>query len=124
MEILNSIFILLGTLLGGGTLGIVFSKWFERKKTKAEANKINQDTSIDAYNKAIADVLTVNTRIQERMVDLEKRVAHLEKENYDLKTVQLNDHRYIYQLEDLLKQNGIDNKFSNDNKFNKEGKDV
>ena len=85
-------------LFGGGVVGVVIKALTEKRKINAEANNTN-----------IKSLLEIDQRMNERMAKLEERVAHLEQENYKLKsdklTLEKETHRLSALVVDLEKEN-------------------
>ena len=85
-------------LFGGGVVGVVIKALTEKRKINAEANNTN-----------IKSLLEIDQRMNERMAKLEERVAHLEQENYKLKsdklTLEKETHRLAALVADLEKEN-------------------
>ena len=76
-----------GSLLGGGVVGVVVKALTEKKKLNAEATNTN-----------IKSLLEIDQRMNERMAKLEERVANLEQENYKLKSEKLNLEKETHKL--------------------------
>lgn len=91
---------MVGSLLGGGVIGVVVKSLTEKRKVNAEA--INTD---------IKSMLEIDQRMNERMAKLEERVANLEQENYKLKTEKLNlekeTHKLKIKINELEEENKI-----------------
>ena len=89
---------ILGSLFGGGVVGVVIKALTEKRKINAEANNTN-----------IKSLLEIDQRMNERMAKLEERVANLEQENYKLKSDKLSlekeTHRLAALVADLEKEN-------------------
>ena len=89
---------ILGSLFGGGVIGVIIKAFMERKKVNAEATNTN-----------IKSLLEIDQRMNERMAKLEERVANLEQENYKLKSDKLalekETHRLTALVADLEKEN-------------------
>ena len=89
---------ILGSLFGGGVIGVIIKAFMERKKVNAEATNTN-----------IKSLLEIDQRMNERMAKLEERVANLEQENYKLKSDKLalekETHRLSALVTDLEKEN-------------------
>ena len=89
---------ILGSLFGGGVIGVIIKAFMERKKVNAEATNTN-----------IKSLLEIDQRMNERMAKLEERVANLEQENYKLKSDKLSlekeTHRLAALVADLEKEN-------------------
>ena len=89
---------ILGSLFGGGVIGVIIKAFMERKKVNAEATNTN-----------IKSLLEIDQRMNERMAKLEARVANLEQENYKLKSDKLSlekeTHRLATLVADLEKEN-------------------
>ena len=89
---------ILGSLFGGGVIGVIIKAFMERKKVNAEATNTN-----------IKSLLEIDQRMNERMAKLEERVANLEQENYKLKSDKLalekETHRLTALVTDLEKEN-------------------
>lgn len=89
---------ILGSLFGGGVIGVIIKAFMERKKVNAEATNTN-----------IKSLLEIDQRMNERMAKLEERVANLEQENYKLKSDKLalekETHRLAALVTDLEKEN-------------------
>ena len=89
---------ILGSLFGGGVIGVIIKAFMERKKVNAEATNTN-----------IKSLLEIDQRMNERMAKLEERVANLEQENYKLKSDKLalekETHRLAALVADLEKEN-------------------
>lgn len=91
---------MVGSLLGGGVIGVVVKSLTEKRKVNAEA--INTD---------IKSMLEIDQRMNERMAKLEERVANLEQENYKLKSEKLNlekeTHKLKIKINELEEENKI-----------------
>lgn len=91
---------MVGSLLGGGVIGVVVKSLTEKRKVNAEA--INTD---------IKSMLEIDQRMNERMAKLEERVANLEQENYKLKSEKLNlekeTHKLRIKINELEEENKI-----------------
>lgn len=87
-----------GSLLGGGVIGVIVKALTEKKKVNAEATNTN-----------IKSLLEIDQRMNERMAKLEERVANLEQENYKLKSEKLNlekeTHKLKLRIQDLEEEN-------------------
>lgn len=88
-----NIITVLGALFGGGVVGVIIKALTEKRKINAEANNTN-----------IKSLLEIDQRMNERMADLEKRVANLERENYELKSEKLNLEKETHRLETVILQ--------------------
>lgn len=77
----------IGSLLGGGVIGVIVKTIAERSKVNAEATNTN-----------IKSLLEIDQRMNERMAKLEERVANLEQENYKLKSEKLNLEKETHKL--------------------------
>lgn len=88
----------IGSLLGGGVIGVVVKTIVERNKVNAEATNTN-----------IKSLLEIDQRMNERMAKLEERVANLEQENYKLKAEKLNlekeTHKLKLKIQELEEKN-------------------
>lgn len=82
---------ILGSLFGGGVIGVIIKAFMERKKVNAEATNTN-----------IKSLLEIDQRMNERMAKLEERVANLEQENYKLKSDKLVLEKETQRLKTLL----------------------
>lgn len=82
---------ILGSLFGGGVIGVIIKAFMERKKVNAEANNTN-----------IKSLLEIDQRMNERMAKLEERVANLEQENYKLKSDKLALEKETHRLQALI----------------------
>jgi predicted RNase H-like nuclease (RuvC/YqgF family) len=82
---------ILGSLFGGGVIGVIIKAFMERKKVNAEATNTN-----------IKSLLEIDQRMNERMTKLEERVANLEQENYKLKSDKLVLEKETQRLKTLL----------------------
>ena len=95
---MTSVFTIIASLFCGGVVGVVIKALTEKKKLNAEANNTN-----------IKSLLEIDQRMNERMAKLEERVAHLEQENYKLKsdklTLEKETHRLAALVADLEKEN-------------------
>jgi CII-binding regulator of phage lambda lysogenization HflD len=78
---------IVGSLLGGGVVGVIVKTVAERGKVNAEATNTN-----------IKSLLEIDQRMNERMAKLEERVANLEQENYKLKSEKLNLEKETHKL--------------------------
>lgn len=89
---------IIGSLLGGGVIGVIVKTVAERSKVKAEATNTN-----------IKSLLEIDQRMNERMAKLEERVANLEQENYKLKSEKLNlekeTHKLKLKIQELEEEN-------------------
>ena len=89
---------ILGSLFGGGVIGVIIKAFMERKKVNAEATNTN-----------IKSLLEIDQRMNERMAKLEERVANLEQENYKLKsdklTLEKENHRLQIIVTNLEEEN-------------------
>ena len=89
---------ILGSLFGGGVIGVIIKAFMERKKVNAEATNTN-----------IKSLLEIDQRMNERMAKLEERVANLEQENYKLKseklTLEKENHRLQIVVTNLEEEN-------------------
>lgn len=75
----GNVLTILGSLLGGGVIGVIVKALTEKSKLNAEATNTN-----------IKSLLEIDQRMNERMAKLEERVANLEQENYKLKSEKLS----------------------------------
>lgn len=82
---------ILGSLFGGGVIGVIIKALMERKKVNAEANNTN-----------IKSLLEIDQRMNERMAKLEERVANLEQENYKLKSDKLALEKETHRLQTIV----------------------
>lgn len=82
---------ILGSLFGGGVIGVIIKAFMERKKVNAEATNTN-----------IKSLLEIDQRMNERMAKLEERVANLEQENYKLKSDKLTLERENHRLQTIV----------------------
>ena len=78
---------IVGSLLGGGVVGVIVKTVAERSKVNAEATNTN-----------IKSLLEIDQRMNERMAKLEERVANLEQENYKLKSEKVNLEKETHKL--------------------------
>ena len=89
---------IIGSLFGGGVIGVIIKAFMERKKVNAEATNTN-----------IKSLLEIDQRMNERMAKLEERVANLEQENYKLKsdklTLEKENHRLQIVVTNLEEEN-------------------
>ena len=76
---MDNIVLLITTLIGGGAVGVLITQWFSRFKVKAETESIG-----------VKSMIEVNVRMNERLIDLEKRVAMLEFDNFELRKENLS----------------------------------
>jgi len=90
---------MVGSLLGGGVIGVVVKSLTEKRKVNAEA--INTD---------IKSMLEIDQRMNERMAKLEERVANLEQENYKLKSEKLNLEKETHKLKIKINELEEENK--------------
>ena len=84
---LGMIVTVIGSLLGGGVIGVIVKSITEKNKLNAEATNTN-----------IKSLLEIDQRMNERMAKLEERVANLEQENYKLKTEKLSLEKETHKL--------------------------
>lgn len=89
---------ILGSLFGGGVIGVIIKAFMERKKVNAEATNTN-----------IKSLLEIDQRMNERMAKLEERVANLEQENYKLKSEKLTLEKENHRLQTVITQLEKDN---------------
>lgn len=82
---------IIGSLFGGGVIGVIIKALMERKKVNAEANNTN-----------IKSLLEIDQRMNERMAKLEERVANLEQENYKLKSDKLALEKETHRLQNIV----------------------
>lgn len=82
---------ILGSLFGGGVIGVIIKAFMERKKVNAEATNTN-----------IKSLLEIDQRMNERMAKLEERVANLEQENYKLKSDKLTLEKENHRLQTIV----------------------
>lgn len=82
---------ILGSLFGGGVIGVIIKAFMERKKVNAEATNTN-----------IKSLLEIDQRMNERMAKLEERVANLEQENYKLKSDKLTLEKENNRLQTIV----------------------
>ena len=82
---------IIGSLFGGGVIGVIIKAFMERKKVNAEATNTN-----------IKSLLEIDQRMNERMAKLEERVANLEQENYKLKSDKLNLEKENHRLQSVI----------------------
>ena len=82
---------ILGSLFGGGVIGVIIKAFMERKKVNAEATNTN-----------IKSLLEIDQRMNERMAKLEERVANLEQENYKLKSEKLTLEKENHRLQTIV----------------------
>ena len=82
---------ILGSLFGGGVIGVIIKAFMERKKVNAEATNTN-----------IKSLLEIDQRMNERMAKLEERVANLEQENYKLKSEKLTLEKENHRLQTII----------------------
>lgn len=82
---------ILGSLFGGGVIGVIIKAFMERKKVNAEATNTN-----------IKSLLEIDQRMNERMAKLEERVANLEQENYKLKSDKLMLEKENHRLQNIV----------------------
>lgn len=82
---------ILGSLFGGGVIGVIIKAFMERKKVNAEATNTN-----------IKSLLEIDQRMNERMTKLEERVANLEQENYKLKSDKLTLEKENHRLQNIV----------------------
>ena len=90
---------IIGSLFGGGVIGVIIKAFIERKKVNAEATNTN-----------IKSLLEIDQRMNERMAKLEERVANLEQENYKLKSEKLTLEKENHRLQTVITQLEKDNK--------------
>lgn len=90
---------IIGSLFGGGVIGIIIKALMERKKVDAEANNTN-----------IKSLLEIDQRMNERMAKLEERVANLEQENYRLKSEKLILEKEAHRLQTIVTHLETENK--------------
>ena len=90
---------ILGSLFGGGVIGVIIKAFMERKKVNAEATNTN-----------IKSLLEIDQRMNERMAKLEERVANLEQENYKLKSDKLTLEKENHRLQTVITQLEDENK--------------
>lgn len=83
----------IGSLLGGGVIGIIAKALIEKKKLNAEATSTN-----------IKSLLEIDQRMNERIAKLEERVANLEQENYKLKSEKLTLEQENYKLKRKIQE--------------------
>lgn len=82
---------IIGSLFGGGVIGVIIKAFMERKKVNAEATNTN-----------IKSLLEIDQRMNERMAKLEERVANLEQENYKLKSEKLTLEKENHRLQNIV----------------------
>ena len=82
---------IVGSLFGGGVIGVIIKAFMERKKVNAEATNTN-----------IKSLLEIDQRMNERMAKLEERVANLEQENYKLKSDKLTLEKENNRLQTVI----------------------
>lgn len=82
---------IIGSLFGGGVIGVIIKALMERKKVNAEATNTN-----------IKSLLEIDQRMNERMAKLEERVANLEQENYKLKSDKLTLEKENHRLQNVI----------------------
>lgn len=82
---------IIGSLFGGGVIGVIIKALMERKKVNAEATNTN-----------IKSLLEIDQRMNERMAKLEERVANLEQENYKLKSDKLTLEKENHRLQNVV----------------------
>ena len=82
---------IIGSLFGGGVIGVIIKAFMERKKVNAEATNTN-----------IKSLLEIDQRMNERMAKLEERVANLEQENYKLKSEKLTLEKENHRLQTIV----------------------
>jgi uncharacterized protein (DUF3084 family) len=82
---------IIGSLFGGGVIGVIIKAFMERKKVNAEATNTN-----------IKSLLEIDQRMNERMAKLEERVANLEQENYKLKSEKLTLEKENHRLQIIV----------------------
>ena len=90
---------IIGSLFGGGVIGVIIKALMERKKVDAEANNTN-----------IKSLLEIDQRMNERMAKLEERVANLEQENYKLKSEKLILEKEAHRLQTIVTHLETENK--------------
>lgn len=90
---------IIGSLFGGGVIGVIIKALMERKKVDAEANNTN-----------IKSLLEIDQRMNERMAKLEERVANLEQENYRLKSEKLILEKEAHRLQTIVTHLETENK--------------
>lgn len=88
----GSIATVIGSLLGGGVIGVVVKSITEKNKVNAEATNTN-----------IKSLLEIDQRMNERMAKLEERVANLEQENYKLKSEKLSLEKETHKLKTTIR---------------------
>lgn len=88
---LTTLITILGSLFGGGVIGVIIKAFMERKKVNAEATNTN-----------IKSLLEIDQRMNERMAKLEERVANLEQENYKLKSDKLTLEKENHRLQTIV----------------------
>ena len=82
---------IIGSLFGGGVIGVIIKAFMERKKVNAEATNTN-----------IKSLLEIDQRMNERMAKLEERVANLEQANYELKSEKLTLEKENHRLQIIV----------------------
>jgi len=92
---MDNILLTIGSLLGGGTLTAVITALVNKKKVDAEAKNDHINSLLTLDNR-------VNSKMNERILNLEERMAKLEHENYDLKEKLLEKHKEIFTLKTRL----------------------
>lgn len=88
---MSTLMTIVGSLFGGGVIGVIIKAFMERKKVNAEATNTN-----------IKSLLEIDQRMNERMAKLEERVANLEQENYKLKSEKLTLERENHRLQTVI----------------------
>ena len=86
-------------LFGGGVIGVIVKAFTEKRKVNAEATNTN-----------IKSLLEIDQRMNERMTKLEERVAHLEQENYKLKSDKLSLEKETLKLKNRIQELEEENK--------------
>ena len=81
---------IIGTLMGSGGIAAIVTAWATKKKNKADAEATN-----------IKSILEIDARLNERISNLEEKVALLETENFELK----QNKKYKEKLEELRLEN-------------------
>ena len=90
---MESIVLMVGSLLGGGALATIVTALVNRNKIRA-----------DTLNTNIMSLLEIDARMQKRLTDLEERVSRLYKENEQLRDENMKLKEKVSKLESEIKK--------------------
>jgi len=73
---MNEVMLIITSVLGGGTLSAIITTLVNKRKVDAESKNTNIEGLIEMNREHIKSVMEIDDRINVRLVDMEKRLAH------------------------------------------------